>query len=322
MSVFDDFVRGDRRALARVITHIENRREGYRSLLANISRLERHGYRIGVTGPPGSGKSTLVDSLVLRYAQQGLKVGVVAVDPSSPFTGGALLGDRIRMQHLSNRDNVFIRSMASRGESGGLAAATRDVIKVLDAFGMDLILIETVGIGQVELDIVEACDTVVVVLVPESGDMIQTMKAGLMEIADVFCVNKIDRPGADRLIALLNSLIHEGRLGGTSEIRAVGTNGVSGEGVDKLSEAIAQHRSAVTGSGELERRRVSQLKAEIVHAVRDRVVKQLEEAIEIDGQFAEVSRMMAQGELDLYGAAEMIFDRYFRRIDVSGTDAC
>ena len=146
------------------------------------------------------------------------------------------------MQHLANRDNVFIRSMASRGESGGLAAATRDVTKVLDAFGMDLIIIETVGIGQIELDIVEACDSVVVVLVPESGDMIQTMKAGLMEIADIFCVNKIDRPGADRLLGILNSMIHERQTASSVEIRAVGTNGMNGEGVDSLAEAIEKHR--------------------------------------------------------------------------------
>ncbi len=311
MAVLDDFVRRDKRALARIITHIENRRADYRQLLAAISRLPHQGYRIGITGPPGSGKSTLVDALVLRYVQQGLKVGVIAVDPSSPFTGGALLGDRIRMQHLSNRDSVFIRSMASRGESGGLAAATRDVTKVLDAYGMDLIIIETVGIGQIELDIVEACDSVVVVLVPESGDMIQTMKAGLMEIADIFCVNKIDRPGADRLLSILNSMIHERQTADSVEIRAVGTNGTTGEGVDSLAVAIEKHRGLITSGGELEKRRGSQLKAEIVHAVRDRVVRQLEETVDFNGQFEHLSRQLASGELDLYSAADMIYDRYF-----------
>jgi LAO/AO transport system kinase len=313
MSLYDDFTRHDRRALARVITHIENRRDNYRQLLATISRCERHAYRIGITGPPGSGKSTLVDALVLRYADAGLKVGVVAIDPSSPFTGGALLGDRIRMQRLTGRENVFIRSMASRGESGGLAAATRDVITAFDAFGMDLIIIETVGIGQIELDIVEACDSVVVVLVPESGDMIQTMKAGLMEIADIFCVNKMDRPGSDRLLGILNMMIHERQTAVSREFPSVGTNGVSGEGVDKLMEVVQQHRDFLTATGGLEARRKLQLKAAIIHALRDRIVKQLEDMIDFDGQFESVSRQLAAGEIDPYSAADMIYDHYFRR---------
>lgn len=313
MSLYDDFTRKDKRALARIITHIENRRDDYRQLLTTIAKRERHGYRIGITGPPGSGKSTLVDAIVLRYSDLGMKIGVVAIDPSSPFTGGALLGDRIRMQHLSNRDNVFIRSMASRGESGGLAAATRDVITALDAFGMDLIIIETVGIGQIELDIVGACDSVVVVLVPESGDMIQTMKAGLMEIADIFCVNKMDRPGADRLIGILDSMIHERQAPDGSSFPAVGTNGISGEGVDKLIVTIQQHRDYLTASGALETRRRQQLKAAIIHAVRDRIVKQLEEMVDFDEQFAQISRQLAAGETDPYSAADTIYDHYFRR---------
>ena len=203
--------------------------------------------------------------------------------------------------------------MASRGQSGGLAAATRDVITALDAFGMDLIIIETVGIGQIELDIVEACDSVVVVLVPESGDMIQTMKAGLMEIADIFCVNKMDRPGADRMIGLLNLLIHE-RLGVDSrEFPAVGTNGVTGEGVDKLIEALEKHREYLTASGKLESRRKQQLKAEVVHNVRDRLMKQLEEMIDFDGQFDHLSRQLSSGETDPYTAADMIYDHYFHK---------
>ena len=194
-----DFDGGRKAALARVVSVVENHRPGFDRILATLHPRLGRGRRIGITGPPGAGKSTLTTALVRAYRAAGLTVGVVAVDPTSPFTGGALLGDRIRMESVALDPGVFIRSMATRGSLGGLAAATREVADVLDAFGTDRILIETVGVGQSELDIARTADTSVVLLVPESGDSIQTLKAGLMEIADVFVVNKADRPGADRL---------------------------------------------------------------------------------------------------------------------------
>ncbi len=185
--------------LARAITLVENRREGFETFLSAIHADLGRAHRIGVTGPPGAGKSTLTEGLIQAYRRRGLTVGVVAVDPTSPFTGGALLGDRIRMESASLDPNVFIRSMATRGATGGLATTTREVCDVLDAYGFQRIIIETVGVGQSELAIAASADSAVLVLVPESGDGVQALKAGIMEIADLFIVNKADRPGADRL---------------------------------------------------------------------------------------------------------------------------
>src|SRR5213594_3816000 len=188
-------------ALARAISLVENQRDGFERLLSHVhAGVGRGGARrIGLTGPPGAGKSTLTERLIQRFRAQGLKVAVVAVDPTSPFTGGALLGDRIRMESVSLDPGVFIRSMATRGSQGGLATTTEEVADVLEAFGFDRILIETVGVGQTELDIAATAETTVLVLVPESGDGIQTLKAGVMEVAELYVINKSDRPGADKL---------------------------------------------------------------------------------------------------------------------------
>ncbi len=194
-----DLTAGKTAALARAISTVENARPGFERLLAGVHRSLGRARRIGVTGPPGAGKSTLVERLVLAYRAAGLRVGVLAVDPTSPFSGGALLGDRIRMESVALDDGVYIRSMATRGSLGGLATSSREVSDLLDAAGFDRILIETVGVGQSELDVARMADSTVLVLVPESGDGIQTLKSGVMEAADVFAVNKADRPGADKL---------------------------------------------------------------------------------------------------------------------------
>jgi len=203
-----DFDDGRRAALARVISIVENQRDGFHDLLNALHSRIGRSHRIGITGPPGAGKSTLTSALIAYYRSRGEKVAVIAVDPTSPFTGGALLGDRIRMNEISMDDGVFIRSMATRGSLGGLALATKEIADVMDAFGFERIIVETVGVGQSELDIAAAADSTVVVLVPESGDSIQAMKAGLMEAADLFVINKADRPGADRLAREVSSMLH------------------------------------------------------------------------------------------------------------------
>jgi LAO/AO transport system kinase len=197
--LIEDFNAGKPAALARVVSIVENHREGFEQILGSLHSRTGRAKRIGLTGPPGAGKSTITALLVKTFRDQRLKVGVIAVDPTSPFTGGALLGDRVRMENVALDPGVFIRSMATRGSLGGLAAATREVADVLDAFGFDILLIETVGVGQSELDVARTTDSTLLVLVPESGDSIQTLKAGVMEVADIFVVNKADRPGADRL---------------------------------------------------------------------------------------------------------------------------
>jgi LAO/AO transport system kinase len=206
--LLDDFDTGRRVALTRIISIVENQRPGFRALLNELHGRLGRAHRTGITGPPGAGKSTLTAALIARYRERGETVAVIAVDPTSPFTGGALLGDRIRMNEISMDSGVFIRSMATRGSLGGLSLTTREVADVMDAYGFDHILVETVGVGQSELDIAAAADSTVVVLVPESGDGIQAMKAGLMEAADLFVINKADRPGADRVAREISMMLH------------------------------------------------------------------------------------------------------------------
>jgi LAO/AO transport system kinase len=282
---------GQRTALARAISTVENERPGFEDLLHAALSAGPRARRVGITGPPGAGKSTLLAALAGAYRRAGDEVGVVAVDPTSPFSGGALLGDRIRMNDLATDPGIFIRSMATRGSLGGLAITTREVIDLMDAFGFARVLVETVGVGQTELEITGAADTVVVVLVPESGDGVQAMKAGLMEIADVFVVNKSDRPGADRLVTDLRAALHL-RAGDAMqnvpahhgvdhkevarakaakgerpvkrprvltaegwEIPVLKTVAQSGEGVDALLDAVDRHRAHLESSGQLEARR-------------------------------------------------------------------
>lgn len=235
------YLSGDRRALARFISLVENETDNTAELLDKIYYRTGNAYRIGITGPPGAGKSTIVDQLTKRYRKQNKTVGIIAVDPTSPFTGGALLGDRIRMNDLATDPGVFIRSMATRGSLGGLAQRTHEVADLLDAFGFDIVIFETVGVGQSELDVVEAADTTVVVLVPESGDSIQAMKAGLMEIADIFAINKADREGADRVLLEIQYVLEFSENSRPWKPPVIQTVANSGKGIDDLLQSLEQH---------------------------------------------------------------------------------
>lgn len=260
------FFARDTIALAKIISLIENRVPGYQEILDLLYPKTGGAYRIGITGPPGAGKSSLVDKLTPLYRAEGKTVAIVACDPTSPFTGGALLGDRIRMQDLISDEGVYIRSMATRGSLGGLAKAAQEVALALDAFGFDIIFLETIGVGQVEVDVVQAADTVVLVLVPQSGDVVQAMKAGLMEIADVFCVNKADQGEADLAVKNLQTMLSLAMREWIPPI--VPTVATANQGLEKLKEAIEKHRAFLGAEG-LQRRRRERLRAFLRQLIED-----------------------------------------------------
>ena len=270
--MYSEIIHGVRRRktrfIARAITHVENKTELSLKLSSELHSETGSAYRIGITGPPGAGKSSLTDKLIQTYREQGKTVAVIVIDPTSPFSGGAILGDRIRMIRHYNDKDVYIRSMASRGGHGGLAQATQEVGDILDAAGFDIILFETVGVGQVELDVIQASDTVVVVLVPESGDDIQMMKAGLMEIADIFAINKSDRPGSNKLyISIINMLSGMPHDETTWIPKVVKTVALSSDGISGLVESIQLHREHIKSTGLWEQKMV------------DRYAKQVKEII-------------------------------------------
>jgi LAO/AO transport system kinase len=263
MKLVERLLAGEVPALARAITLVENEDERGPMILEAVHKKIGDAYRIGVTGPPGAGKSTLVGELAGLYSDRTGTVGIIAVDPSSPFTGGALLGDRIRMHESAAKKGVFIRSMASRGEVGGLARATEDVADVFDAAGKDPVIMETVGAGQAEVEIARAADTTLVVLCPESGDSIQALKSGIMEIADVYVLNKADREGAKRLAVELESMLDYRSLADDRRPKVVMTVARDGKGLPELVDAIEEHRAWLSESGRLEERRRRRLRRRI-----------------------------------------------------------
>ncbi len=328
---------GDHRALARVITKIENRAPGYRGLVSELHRHTGNAEILGITGSPGAGKSTLVDKLAEAYREEGLTVGIIAIDPSSPFTGGAVLGDRIRMGSTVGDMDVFVRSMSARGSLGGLSTATADAVRALDAFGKDRIVIETVGAGQNEIDVVKTADTVAVLVPPGSGDDVQMLKAGILEIADLFVVNKADLDGADRTVRDLREMLdyrtdagpqsvgHHGAGEAVSGVDAdeaaedgepaeadgpnweppiVETVAKTGEGLDAFRDALADHRTYLTESGQIDDIREARYAEEIRTLLREDLNALLEAEIDRQGGLATYASQVAERETDPYAVAD------------------
>jgi LAO/AO transport system kinase len=265
---------------------------------------------IGVTGPPGSGKSTLCDQLIERWRSGGVEIGVIAVDPTSPFTGGAILGDRVRMQRHATDSGVFIRSMAARGHLGGLAAAAREAVRLMAAAGRRRVLLETVGVGQSELEVMETADTTVVVTTPVAGDAVQIIKAGILEIADVFVVNKADLPGAARVYRELRDLVRQTKAGAEWQPPVIQTSAPAGQGVDELVEAIDRHGALIARSGELDRRRVARLRAEVEAIVIERAADRARYALREGTMRAELEGDLR--DVDPYALAERILNGHVK----------
>lgn len=296
-------LKGDRAALARAITIIENGERGAKELLSQAGRRSGASFIVGITGPPGTGKSTLVDKLVASYRKKGLRIGVIAIDPSSPITGGALLGDRIRMADFATDDMVFIRSMASRGWSGGLSAAVTDAIRMVEAWGADLVFVETVGIGQADVEITRIAHAVAIVLMPSSGDDVQVSKAGLMEVGDIYVVNKSDLDGAGQVALHLLTMVRNSK----ERRQVVRVSAVTGEGMDQLMKAVEALRAKFKGRDGSEMR-LKSISGMMLELAKHRVLASFEGAVdtELIGRLAE---QVTNRKISLEQAVEKLSER-------------
>ncbi len=320
MDQIESMLAGDKLSLTRLISAVERESPEVPEIMRRIQPSLGHARIVGITGPPGAGKSTLIDKLVEVVRRDQLKVAVVAIDPTSPLTGGALLGDRIRMQSHYLDDGVFIRSMAARGSSGGLADSARGAIKLLDAFGNDYIFVETVGVGQNESDIMAAADTVVLVLVPEAGDSIQILKAGIFEIANIFAINKADREGAETLAAGVKAMLHLRSGPGQREPPVMTTQASKNIGIEELYHAIIAYFESMERSGGIEARRRWQRRQELLRAIQVRVTRRLHQLAESDSELGKYVRKVEAGELDPESACRellrnaSVVEKWFRGI--------
>jgi LAO/AO transport system kinase len=300
---------GDRRSIARAITTIENNSPKAQELIASIFPHTGNAHIIGLTGPPGSGKSTVIDKIIREYRRKGKTVGVIAVDPTSPFTGGAFLGDRIRMQELSTDQRVFIRSMASRNYLGGIAKATKNAAKVLDAAGKDIVIVETVGAGQSEVEIIKVAQTIVVLFAPGLGDEIQAIKAGIMEIADIFVVNKADRTNADKAVLDIQAMLQLNNKEKKWKPPVLKTTALTGEGVPQLIKKIEEHRLFL--EKEFERRSREKAEAELVEAIKEKVASSIIEELRREGKLEEFLQKILEKRMDPASIAEKLLNKKF-----------
>ena len=300
---------GDARAIARAITAIEDHDQRAEELVQRIFPHTGKAFKIGVTGAPGSGKSTLVDQLAAHYRAQNSHVGIIAVDPTSPYTGGAILGDRIRMQGHAADPGIFIRSMATRGFLGGLARTTGDVALILDAAGKQYVLIETVGVGQDEVDVVRLADCTLVLLVPGMGDDVQNMKAGLMEIADIFVLNKSDRDGVERLEAELEAMLHLAPERNGWKPMIVRTVATENKGVDELALAIAKFRESSEANAERQGRKIEHWKARLLALAGEAILKRAVDGADGEAALDKLAREVANRSKDPYAAVRELLAR-------------
>ncbi|MEO0093773.1 MAG: methylmalonyl Co-A mutase-associated GTPase MeaB [candidate division WOR-3 bacterium] len=308
--LLEHFWAGDRRACGQLISMVENDNQMANEILNKVYNRIGRAYRIGVTGPPGAGKSTLVEKIALRFRQDNLTVGIVAVDPSSPFSGGAILGDRVRMAELFLDPGVFIRSMATRGSLGGLASKTKEVCDLLDAFGQQIIITETIGVGQVELDVAEASFTTIVVLVPESGDSIQTLKAGLMEIGDIFVVNKSDREGSDRLALEIEMVLEMRNKSNQWHPPVIKTIATENTGIEELYSSIVEHRNFLKTSNLLNERKAKNIRHEIIELVEENLKEQMWQLEKVQKRLEELVTEVMRGNTTPFLAADAILKEW------------